>query len=136
MSAPQDTGARNERHSIRSGVRKVAAITATPIKPIVPQIARSARRKRSLSVIDPRLMVGTRSFEKAAFHVRILRQCGDTDVPYSFEAASSKERQRQSHTGKPIFTSVPLVLTFVKAAAATGYECQNRDTSNEPFADR
>jgi len=30
--------------------------------------------------------------------------------------------------------SVPLVLTFVKVPAATGYECQNRDTS--PKRDR
>lgn len=36
---------------------------------IVPQIARSARRKRSLSVIVPGPSVGTRSFGKAAFHV-------------------------------------------------------------------
>jgi hypothetical protein len=32
-----------------------------------------------------------------------------------------------------IFTGVPLVLTFVKAPAATRYECQNRDTSRGGF---
>ncbi len=34
----------------------------------------------------------------------------------------------KSHTRKPIFASVPLVLTFVNGPAATRYECQNRDT--------
>src|SRR5579859_775202 len=59
-------------------------------------------------------------------------QCGDTDVPSGLAAPSSKERQCQSHTGKPIFAGVPLVLTFVKEPAATAYECQNRDTSANP----
>ena len=30
---------------------------------------------------------------------------------------------------KTTFASVPLILTFVKALAATRYECQNRNTS-------
>jgi hypothetical protein len=29
----------------------------------------------------------------------------------------------------PIFASVPLVLTFANETAATGYECQNPDTT-------
>jgi hypothetical protein len=29
----------------------------------------------------------------------------------------------------PIFASVPLVLTFANETAATGYECQNADTT-------
>jgi hypothetical protein len=32
---------------------------------------------------------------------------------------------------KSYIASVPLVPTFVSKLAATGYECQNRDTSGE-----
>jgi len=69
MTTPQETGARNERQSSRSGVANVAPITKRPTRPIVPEIARSARHKRSLFVMDPRRFAGTRSFERSAFHI-------------------------------------------------------------------
>src|ERR1700744_2187781 len=66
MNALQETGSRNERHSIRSGGTKVAAINARPIRPMVPQIARSACRKRSLFVIDPRTLYLAHDLSKSA----------------------------------------------------------------------
>src|SRR5579863_7933 len=56
-------------------------------------------------------------------------QCGDSDVPFSFAAASSKGTSESKPHWNHIVASVLMVLTFVKVPAAIRYECQNRDTS-------
>src|SRR5262249_29730134 len=68
-------------------------------------------------------------------HARAMLRAGISGLDLTFAtqrtAKTESECQIQNSTRIPIFTSVPLVLTFVNEGAATGYECQNRDTRRE-----
>ena len=68
-------------------------------------------------------------------HARAMLGADTSGVDLTFAsqrtAKTESECQIQNSTRIPIFTSVPLVLTFANEGAATGYECRNRDTRRE-----
>ena len=58
-----------------------------------------------------------------------VTDAGLVDLTFASVLPRVLEANAKSKTTPESIAGVPLVLTFVNEPAATGYECQNRDTS-------